>query len=257
MKIATWNVNSVRARLEHLLDWAQAVSPDIILLQETKTINETFPKEPLEDMGYNLEILGQKSYNGVAILSKYRIEDVTHNLPTFSSDTSKRYVEAFTGGVRVASVYVPNGQEVNSHQYDYKLNFMKSLKVHMDHVLRLKEPFALGGDFNVAPGDADVYDLKKFHNRLLASLSERRALRSIIHLGFTDALRVMHPDKLDLYTWWDYRQGSWEKNRGLRIDHIFLSPEAADQLETVDVDLSMRGRQRPSDHAPLMCTLNI
>lgn len=256
VKIATWNVNSIRTRLEHLIEWAKSAQPDIILLQEIKTINETFPSEPLEDLGYNLAILGQKSYNGVAILSKHRIEDVTFNLPTLEGDTNARYIEAFTGGVRVASVYVPNGQEVGGEKYYYKLQFMKALKDHLIQVLKYKESFVLGGDFNVAPSDEDLYDIEKFANRILTSPPERQALREIMHLGFTDALRALHPKKMDLYTWWDYRQGSWAQNKGLRIDHLLLSPEAADKLEFVDVDLSTRGLTRPSDHAPVVCALS-
>jgi exodeoxyribonuclease-3 len=253
MKIVTWNINSVRARIEILLRWLQETTPDVVLLQETKCLEEQFPREPIEDLGYNIAVVGQKSYNGVAILSKKPIEDISTRLPGFDRDEA-RYIEAVVGHVRVASIYVPNGQDIGTEKFFQKLAFFKALKDHASTLLSYGEPCVWGGDYNVAPTNDDVYDPEKFQNRLLVSPEERAGFRSLCHLGFVDAVRQIKNQER-FYTWWDYRQGSFEKDHGLRIDHLLLSPEASDLLTSVGVDRFTRAWDKPSDHAPVWCTL--
>jgi len=259
MLIASWNINSIRTRLDQLISWLQKVSPDVVLLQETKVLDEAFPREFIEDSGYNIAIHGQKSYNGVAILSKYPLEDVQVGFSGQEDPAQARYLEAVTNQVRVASIYVPNGQEVGHDKYLYKLRFLDNLYHHTNTLLTLNEKIILGGDYNIAPFDQDVYDVKKFQDRILASPVERQALRKLTNAGWIDAAAAyqkahdLNPETF--YTWWDYRQGSWEQNRGLRIDHFLVSPQAADCIDKVGVDAETRGNTRPSDHAPVLLTL--
>ncbi len=255
LTIATWNINSIRMRLPLLLTWLKETAPDIVLLQETKTPDDQFPREALEDLGYNIALSGQKSYNGVAILSKFPLEDVTRGIPGFIDDQT-RYIEAVTNGVRIASVYVPNGMAVGSDKYEYKLTFLKHLYAHTQTLLTYDEAFVLGGDFNIAPTDEDVYDPEEWHEKILCSTPEREGLRALLYLGLTDALRALHPQQKDLYTWWDYRGGSWQNNFGLRIDHLLLSPQAADHLTEASVDKKVRAIEKSSDHAPVVCGIN-
>lgn len=256
MKVATWNVNSINARLPLVLEWIDHTRPDVILLQELKCLTEKFPAVELEDAGYNLAIHGQKTYNGVAILSKHPLEDILIGLPHESSGQA-RYIEAFTGGVRVASVYVPNGQTVGSPAYTMKLAFFEHLRHHVSRTLHPQESFILGGDFNVAPTDRDVYDPEKWRGHVLVSEPERYGFRQVIEAGLTDAEPHLHPHPTEPpYTWWDYRTGGWRRNHGLRIDHLLVSPHALTSLRECGVDRLFRGRERPSDHAPVWCTLN-
>lgn len=255
MKIATWNVNSINARLPLVCDWIDATRPDIILFQELKCLTEKFPYSDLEDKGYNIAVQGQKTYNGVAILSKYPLEDVVTALPHEPSGQA-RYIEAFTGGVRVASVYVPNGQSVESPAYTMKLAFFEHLRTHVTKTLHSQESFILGGDFNVAPADADVYDPEKWRGHVLVSDHERQAFQTILDAGLVDTYAHLRPHlEAPTYTWWDYRTGGWRRNHGLRIDHLLVSPHALPSLTSWGVDRLFRGRERPSDHAPVWCTL--
>ncbi|MEI8320806.1 MAG: exodeoxyribonuclease III [Alphaproteobacteria bacterium] len=258
MRIATWNVNSIGARLELVLDWIHHTSPHVILFQELKCITEKFPAEIFSDLGYNLAVHGQKTYNGVAILSKSPLEDIQYGLPGFE-DPAARYVEAFTNGVRVASVYVPNGQEVGSKSFAYKLDFFKHLEKHLKKLNTYKEKSVIGGDYNVAPEDADVYDAKKLKEVILTSTEERKHFEALLQTGFQDLVRQLHPIDIsknsDWYTWWDYRAGSWHKNHGMRIDHLLGSPLAQSHVKKVGVDRDWRGKTRPSDHVPLWCEL--
>ena len=250
----TWNINSIRVRLPFLLSWLKEKGPDVVLLQETKVTDEQFPREEIENLHYNIATYGQKSYNGVAILSKFPIEDVTRGIPGFEHDQA-RYIEAVIRGTRVASVYVPNGMAVGSDKYDYKLEFLNHLNRHTQKLLTYEEVFLLGGDFNIAPQDEDVYDPQEWHEKILCSTPEREGLRALIYLGLTDALRALHPHEHDLYTWWDYRGGAWQNNEGLRIDHFLLSPQATDCLKDTFVDKEVRGLEKASDHAPVCCQL--
>jgi exodeoxyribonuclease-3 len=259
LKIVTWNVNSINARLEIALNWLNFFQPDIVLLQETKGITESFPGVAFEDLGYNVAVVGQKSYNGVAILAKRPIEDVITSLPGDEQDYEARYIEAVVGDLRVASIYVPNGQEIGSEKFEYKLRFLDRLYEHTKTLLNYGEALILGGDYNIAPADEDVYDPKAWEGRLHCSLPERAQLRKLMNLGLTDALRVFYPvetlEGQDLYSWWDYRSGGWQRNQGLRIDLLLLSPQAADRLQKAGIDTSVRGLPRPSDHAPVWCEL--
>lgn len=256
--IATWNVNSVRPRLTHLLRWLEERRPDVVLLQETKTEDGGFPFEALEDAGYNVAHYGQKTYNGVAILSKGPIEDVVRGLPGNDHDPQARYIEALTtiDGqlVRVASVYVPNGQEIGSDKFAYKLGYFNKLKSHVDELLQHEEPIVLGGDYNVAPDLNDVYAPAELEGSVCFHPDERRAFRRLTHPGMTDAFRALHPQE-QAFSWWDYRGNGWGMNKGLRIDHLLLNPEAADRLTTCRIDRDVRGWEKSSDHAPVWCTL--
>jgi exodeoxyribonuclease-3 len=256
LKIATWNTNSVRTRLPNLLSWLTETEPDIVLLQETKAMNDQFPQEEIENLHYNIALHGQKTYNGVAILSKFPLEDVTCGIPGFE-DEQARYIEAVVHGTRVASIYVPNGMAVGSEKYIYKLNFLDQLYRHVKTLLTYDEKLVLGGDFNIAPQDQDVYDPQEWHEQILCSTPEREKLRALLYLGLTDALRARHPEENALYTWWDYRAGSWQNNFGLRIDHFLLSPQAADHLKEAYVEKEIRGMDKTSDHAPVVCQLDL
>ncbi len=252
--IASWNVNSVNARLEHLLRWLKDSSPDVVLLQELKCVEEKFPRLEIEDAGYNVAVAGQKAYNGVAILSKTPIEVERTTLPGDDSDIQARYIEAFTGSVRLASIYLPNGNPVPGDKFDYKLDWMERLYRHAKNLLDMGEALVLGGDYNVIPEEEDVYNPASFINDALFQPQSRAALRKIIHLGFTDAYRAITPEG-GQYTWWSYRAGAWNKNNGLRIDHLLLSPQAADRLQSCDIHRPPRGWERPSDHTPIWCEL--
>lgn len=256
INFVTWNINSIRARLPLLLSWLKETGPDIVLLQETKATDDQFPKEEIETLHYNIATYGQKTYNGVALLSKFPIEDITHGIPGFE-DNQARYIEAVIKGTRVASVYVPNGMAVGSDKYDYKLDFLKHLYTHTQKLLTYEESFLLGGDFNIAPQDLDVYDPQAWHEKILCSTPEREQFRALTYLGLTDGLRALHPQENDLYTWWDYRGGTWQNNEGLRIDHFLLSPQAADQLTDAFVDKNVRSLDKASDHAPVWCRLSL
>ena len=253
-KIASWNVNSVKARLPNLLHWLGEAAPDVLLLQETKSLDQNFPRSEIEDMGYNLAIHGQKAYNGVAILSKRPLEDVRSGLPGDDGDPQARYIEAVTDGLRVASIYLPNGNPALSEKYTYKLAWMDRLVAHADSLLRLEEAVVLGGDYNIIPADRDVYDPEAWRDDALCRTEARARFRALLNGGYVEAFRALHPT-LRAYTFWDYQAGRWQRGEGLRIDHFLLSPEAADRLDACEVDSGPRGRERASDHTPIWCTL--
>jgi exodeoxyribonuclease-3 len=254
VKIATWNVNSVRSRQLILLDWLGEATPDVVLLQETKCTDDQFPRLEIEDKGYNIETAGQKTYNGVAILSKTPIEVDLTALPGDPEDDQARYIEAFTGGVRVASIYLPNGNPTDGPKYPYKLAWMERLYAHVRTLLAGEDAFVLGGDYNVAPDDGDLYDPEGWRDDALCRPETRAAWRKIMYLGLTDALRATSPE-VGRYTYWDYRAGAWSKDHGLRIDHFLLSPQAADRLVDTGIDRGPRGREKTSDHTPVWCEL--
>ncbi len=254
IKIATWNVNSVKARLPHLLRWLKEAKPDIVLLQEIKVVSEGFPELEIGELGYNVAVHGQKTYNGVAILSKRPLEVERTSLPGDAADTQARYLEALVGDLRVASIYLPNGNPVESEKYPYKLGWMKRLAAHARDLLALDQPFLLGGDYNIAPADADVYDPVAWKDDALCRLESRRAFRAIVNLGLTDGFRAFHPEP-QRYSYWDYQSGRWSRDEGLRIDHLLLSPQAADRLAGADIDRGPRNWERASDHTPVWCEL--
>jgi exodeoxyribonuclease III len=254
VKIATWNVNSIRARLPRVLEWLAEAEPDIVLLQEIKTVADTFPRLEIEELGYNIAINGQKNFNGVAILAKRPIEDVSTALPGDEADPQARYIEAFIGDLRVASIYLPNGNPVESEKFAYKLAWMARLRDHTRHLLAFEEALVLGGDYNVCPTDDDVYDPAGFADDALCRPDSRRAYRALVNLGLTDAFRALHPGPGE-YSYWDYKGGAWQKDFGLRIDHLLLSPQAADRLVAAGIDKKPRGAERASDHTPVWCEL--
>lgn len=261
--ITSWNVNSVRSRLMHLLDWLRTDKPDIVLLQELKCVDEAFPAMEIEELGYNLAIYGEKTYNGVAILSKFPLDDISRGLSGDDSDTQARYIEAVAsvpkGALRVASVYVPNGQDVASDKFQYKLRFLDRLHEHLKQLLTYDEMLVIGGDYNIAPSDADVANPKAWENSVLTHDDVRSRFRKMINLGMYDAAALSNnqPATPSNYTWWDYRAGAFEKDDGLRIDHLLLSPQAADRLNDCHVIKDLRAREKASDHAPVLASLAV
>ena len=254
MKIATWNVNSIKARLPRLLEWLEAAQPDVVLLQELKVIDAAFPTQPIEDLGYNTAIHGQKTYNGVAILSKRPIEDVRRGLPGDENDDQARYIEAVVDTVRVASIYLPNGNPTGSDKFPYKLAWMDRLIEHARDLLNYDEILVLGGDYNIIPEDRDCYDPVAFADDALCLPESRARWRQLQYLGLTEAFRARHPN-VSAFSYWDYQGGAWQKDNGVRIDHLLLSPPAADQLGKVGIDSTPRGKERPSDHTPVWCEI--
>ena len=260
MKIATWNVNSLKARLPHVLDWLKSASPDVVLLQELKGEEKIFPFLDIEDAGYNAAISGQKTYNGVAILSKTPIDVIETRLPGDEADEQARYIEAFIEGgsngrgVRVASIYAPNGNPVPGEKFDYKLRWMERLHAHAKRLLQTGDAFVLGGDYNIIPEIGDLYSEKAFADDALWQPEARAAWRRLLNLGLTDAFRAIHSET-GRFTWWGYQGGAWNKDFGVRIDHFLLSPQAADRLTACDIDRTPRGWERPSDHTTVVCEL--
>lgn len=254
MKIATWNVNSIGMRLPHLLRWLSEQQPDVMLLQELKCVDEKFPLAEIEAAGYRAAVHGQKSWNGVAILSKHPIEDVMRGLPRDDSDEQSRYIEATVNGLRVASIYLPNGNPVDTEKYPYKLRWMDRLAAHARDLLQTEMPVILGGDYNIIPEAKDCHDPAVWAGDALFLPESRRHFRSILNLGFTEAFRALN-DNAGEYTFWDYQAGAWPRNHGIRIDHFLLSPQAADRLAACEIDREPRSREKASDHVPVTVTL--
>jgi exodeoxyribonuclease-3 len=253
--IATWNVNSVNARLPNVLDWLETTKPDIAVLQEIKCVDAAFPAEAVGEIGYNGAVHGQKSYNGVAILSRRPIEDVVRGLPGDPADEQARYLEATTGGLRVASIYLPNGNPIGTDKFAYKLAWMERLRAHAAALLELDEAMVLGGDYNVIPEPIDCHDPKAWTGDALFQPESRRAFRALLHLGFTEAFRALRPDKRGAYSFWDYQGGAFQLDHGIRIDHLILSPLAADRLVGCTIDKDPRRKPRASDHTPVIVEL--
>ena len=260
MRIATWNVNSVKQRIDSLTAWLAERVPDIVCLQETKTVDEAFPREPIEALGYNVAVHGQKTFNGVAILSKFKFDQITPRLPGDTADEQARFIEATistaSGVVRVASIYLPNGNPTNTDKYSYKIQWMERLLKYSHERLQLEEPLILAGDYNVIPTPNDVHDPAVWANDALFLPQTREKFRTLTHLGLTDAIRAVSDDS-GLYTFWDYQAGAWQKNWGIRIDHLLLSPQAADRLTAAGIDKHVRSWERPSDHVPVFIDLAI
>lgn len=255
MKIVTWNVNSIKVRVPHVCDYLRAKAPDVVLLQETKIVDEKFPALEIEDLGYNIALLGQRTYNGVAILSKHPMEDVSRGLPGNTDDEQSRYIEATIKGLRIGSLYLPNGNPLGTEKFDYKLRWMGRLRDHAQAMLDDDIDFVLGGDWNVAPAEQDLFDPGAFLEDAIAHPESRALWREINYLGLTESFRALHPDLTQAWSYFDYQRGAWEKNHGIRIDHILLSPRVADRLTEVGIDREERGRKQPSDHVPVWCVL--
>jgi exodeoxyribonuclease III len=262
MKIATWNINSFRSLFEHLLSWLRTFQPDVVLLQELKMVTELFPHDALMDEGYQAAVFGQKTYNGVAILSKYRIEDINYGIENNPLPDEARYIDALIDGrVRIASVYVPNGQNIESPKYPTKLKFIEGLRDTVQRRIFDSTTYVIGGDFNIAPHDQDATYPDRWKGDVPFTPAERQSYNQLMHLGLHDAVRIKHPydavSTPDVMSWWDYRAGSFEKNDGLRIDHILLCPQATDMWTDAGTDRTPRTWEKPSDHTPVWCDLKI
>ena len=260
MKIATWNINGVKARIDNLVAWLKEAAPDIACLQEIKSVTEAFPKSVFEDLGYNVAAHGQKGFNGVAVLSKYPFDEVVERLPGDDADEQARFLECVvsteTGALRVCCLYLPNGNPPETEKYPYKIAWMNRLTKRARTLLKAEESFVLAGDFNVIPEPEDCYSPDAWTGDALFKPETRRAYRSLVNLGLTDAVRAcsLH---VPLYTFWDYQAGAWPKNNGIRIDHMLLSPQAADRLRGTAIDRHVRAWEKPSDHVPVWIDLAV
>ena len=256
MQIATWNINSVKAHLDIAIAWLKEANPDVVCLQEIKCEDAGFPAAAFEDLGYNVVVHGQKTYNGVAILSKTKPEDVRRGLPGDDEDTQARYLEAVIPGgtamFRVAAIYLPNGNPVATDKYPYKLRWMERLIAHTRDLLALEENLVLSGDYNVIPAARDARFPENWTGDALFLPQTRGRFQELLNLGLTDAVREISGDAGGIYSFWDYQAGAWQKNNGIRIDHHILSPQAADKLVSVRIDKHVRGWERPSDHVPVI-----
>ena len=266
MQIATWNVNSINARLHAVTKWLEEAKPDVACLQEIKTVDDGFPRQEIEALGYNVVTHGQKSYNGVAILSKTPIEDVTIGLPGDETDEQARYIEVVVGGkdgpVRVASIYLPNGNPVKdengalTEKYKYKLNWMRRLKEHAAIILKHEEALILTGDYNVIPEAKDCHDPKGWTGDAAFRPETHAAYRAILNLGLTEAFEQLD-GREGQYTFWDYQRGAWQNNLGIRIDHLLCSPQATDKLTAIRIDKHVRDGVKPSDHVPVIGSFDL
>ncbi|KGF85295.1 exodeoxyribonuclease III [Prochlorococcus marinus] len=264
MLIATWNVNSIRTRLSQILDWIDQVNPDILCLQETKVVDDSFPSEPFKKLGYSVEVYGQKSYNGVAIISKIKAKNVKkgfcgseesgHNIETFLDQ--KRLISADINGIKIINVYVPNGSSVDSDKFEYKINWLSCLASFLDEQEKKGELVCLMGDFNIAPSNLDIHDPKKYEGGIMATEIERNALNNVLKGRLIDSFRIFEKNT-GHWSWWDYRNKAYEYNKGWRIDHIYISKELSSKLKSCVIDSLPRSNLRPSDHAPVMINLNL
>jgi len=258
MKIATFNINGVKARAQALADWLDAAQPDVAVLQEIKSVDETFPREIIEDRGYNLETHGQKGFNGVAILSKFPLEDVTRGLPGDDTDEQARWIAATVTGdhhaVRICGLYLPNGNPVPGPKYDYKLAWMDRMAAHARDLLATEMPVIMAGDYNIIAQDIDAARPDAWREDALARSESRAAYRRIVNQGWTEAFRARNPGA-GHYSFWDYQAGAYDRNDGIRIDHLLLSPQAADLLRDAQIDANVRAGEKPSDHVPVWIDL--
>lgn len=253
LRIATWNINGIKARIELLLRWLEEEKPDIVGLQEIKTVDEGFPRAEIEALGYNIETHGQKSWNGVALLSKIPFDEVHRGLPGDDSDEQARLIEGVfsveTGVIRVCNIYLPNGNPVDTEKFPYKLRWMDRLHRFVENRLEWEEPFVLMGDFNLIPAPIDAHDPQAWWGDALYRPESLEKFRALTNLGLTDALRATTAEQT--FTFWDFQAGAWRRNAGIRIDHLLLSPQAADRLDDVSVHKDVRGWDKPSDHVPV------
>lgn len=254
MKIATFNINGTAARLPRLLEWLAASQPDVAGLQEIKCVDETFPRAAIEALGYGVETHGQKGFNGVALLSRLPMQDVMRGLPGDLTDEQSRYIEATIAGVRIGCLYLPNGNPQPGPKFDYKLAWMDRLIAHAQTLLETEQPVILLGDYNVCPQDVDCFDVRAMAQDALLQPESRARFQTLLHLGYWDAIRALQPAGR-AYTYWDYQAGAWPKDHGLRIDHLLLSPQAADRLEDAGIERAVRAKEKASDHTPVWVKL--
>lgn len=260
MLIATWNINGIKARIQNLLDWLDQAKPDVVCLQELKSLEENVPRIEIEALGYHCAIHGQKGFNGVAILSREPIEDIMVGLPGDETDEQARYIEAVipagNTAIRVGGLYLPNGNPLGTEKFTYKLAWFERLIAHCRGRLQLEEPFLLAGDYNVIPAPGDAYDPEAWLDDALYQPESRSALAALTNLGMTEAVAAVAPGTGN-YTFWDYQGGAWQKNHGIRIDHILLSPEASDRVRDVGIEKQTRSWEKPSDHVPVWIELDV
>jgi exodeoxyribonuclease-3 len=260
MKIASWNINGIKARIDAALTWLKQANPDIACLQEIKCADEAFPSFEFETLGYNVHVHGQKGFNGVVLLSKLPFDEVTPRLAGDPDDVQSRYLEAVvsvpSGVLRILNIYLPNGNPPGTDKYVYKLAWMSRLRERVKALLALEEPMIIAGDFNVIPAPEDVYNPPAWTEDALFRPETRAQFQALVNLGLTDAFRACH-DEPNCYTFWDYQAGAWQKNQGLRIDHLLLSPQAADRLQACEIDPATRGWEKPSDHVPIFIELAV
>lgn len=260
MKIATWNINGVKARIDTLLEWLKQSQPDVAVLQEIKSQDDGFPRGPIEDLGYNVETHGQKGFNGVAILSKRPIEDISRGLPGDPDDEQARWIEATISGedaaVRLGGLYLPNGNPTPGPKYDYKLAWMERLHTRAAELLAMEQPTILLGDYNVIPQPEDAARPEVWTEDALYLPQTRAAFRRLMAQGWTDGIRAFAPTG-ERFTFWDYQAGAWQKNHGIRIDHLLFSPQAADLTTAVGIDKDVRDWEKPSDHVPVWCEVSL
>ncbi len=251
MKVATWNVNSIRLRLEQVLAWTATTGTDVVCLQETKVVDEDFPVSEIADAGYQVAYFGEKSYNGVAIISRHEIADVQKGFPEDAPDAPKRLIAATVNGVRIVNTYIPNGTELWTEKFTFKLDWLHRLRRMFDEECSLDSNVLLCGDFNVAPDELDVWSVPQWQGKLHFSKPERAAMLHVKQWGFVDAFRHKNGDAQE-FSWWNYREGAWQRNQGLRIDHIWVSPPLAEKCTGCWIDKAPRGQERPSDHTPVV-----
>ena len=264
MLIATWNVNSVRTRISQIINWINQVKPDVLCLQETKVIDDDFPIEPFNNLGYQVTVFGQKSYNGVAIISKIKLENIIKgfNLDCLNKDVvkqfedQKRLISGDINGIKIINVYVPNGSSLNSDKFKYKINWLDSLASFLDASEKKGDLICLLGDFNIAPSNIDIHDPKKFEGGIMASEAERVALNNVLKGRFIDSFRIFE-ENTGHWSWWDYRNNAYELNKGWRIDHIYISKSLSPKLKSCVIDCNPRGNLQPSDHAPVMINIDL
>lgn len=255
LKIASWNVNSLKVRLEQVLDWLEQSQTDVLAIQETKMEDSQFPKELIEEAGFEVVFSGQKTYNGVAIISRLPISQTLAGFPNFV-DEQKRVLAASISGIRVINFYIPNGQSVGSSKYEYKLNWLNAMQEFIQQQIKEFGQVVVLGDFNIAPQDIDVHDPKQWEGQVLVSPEERLAFQKLLRQGLVDSLRLHHHQD-NLYSWWDYRAAAFRRQMGLRIDHILISDNLSQQCVASGIDVKPRTHERPSDHTPVWLTLNI
>ena len=259
IKISTFNINSIKMRSTIVTNWLDESKTDILLMQETKSIDENFPHKEFEDKGFNVVFSGQKAYNGVAIASKFKIEEISRNLPIYNDDELKddqaRFLHVKILNINIICLYLPNGNPAPGLKFDYKINWMKRLIKYSRKIYNNNEPLILGGDFNVIQNNNDCYDISKWLNDALYLEDTRKLMKEIINIGLLDSYRIKFPDSRE-YSFWDYQAGSWQKDNGIRIDFLLISPEIVDLLEDVGIDKNPRGLSKPSDHTPVWLTIN-
>ena len=259
IKISTFNINSIKMRSTIVTNWLDESKTDILLMQETKSIDENFPHKEFEDKGFNVIFSGQKAYNGVAIASKFKIEEISRNLPIYNDDELEddqaRFLHVKILNINIICLYLPNGNPAPGPKFDYKINWMKRLIKYSREIYNNNEPLILGGDFNVIQNNNDCYDISKWLDDALYIKDTRKLMKEIINIGLLDSYRIKYPDSRE-YSFWDYQAGAWQKDNGIRIDFLLISPEIVDLLEDVGIDKNPRGLSKPSDHTPVWLTIN-